>query len=354
MDFILNGRAFGSVASALMKNDFDVGALRPYEGSDGKAYVALRKGGKLESVPIYNANTTLRKDEWTLLDSVVMKAAKARLRAVSDLRSRGLEYVIPNGLAKTVLQYEAQSDITPADVSMDGLRQSESDRPEYSLVNLPLPIIDKEFRFSARQIAVSRNGSTPLDTTMVELAARKVAELAEQMLLGLVSPGSMYAYGGGTIYGYLDFPGRIPHSLTAPTASGWGPATLVRDVLTMKSLSQAQFHYGPWMCYISPDWDVYLDDDYSSQKGDNTLRDRIRAIEGIEDVVTLDYMTGWDVLLVQMTSDVVREVVGMDITTLQWESRGGLEQNFKVMAILVPQLREDYYGNTGIVHGRVL
>ncbi len=40
----------------------------------------------------------------------------------------------------------------------------------------------------------------------------------------------------------------------------------------------------------------------------------------------------------------------MDITTVQWESVGGMRLNFKVMAIQVPQLRADHYGNCGILH----
>jgi hypothetical protein len=43
----------------------------------------------------------------------------------------------------------------------------------------------------------------------------------------------------------------------------------------------------------------------------------------------------------------------MEITTLQWETHGGMMQNFKVMAIMVPQIRGDFNGNTGIVHGSV-
>ena len=68
----------------------------------------------------------------------------------------------------------------------------------------------------------------------------------------------------------------------------------------------------------------------------------------------MDYLdpTGaaYVMVMVQMTTDVVREVVGMDITTVQWETKGGMQLNFKVMAILVPQLRADQNGNTGIVH----
>ena len=55
-------------------------------------------------------------------------------------------------------------------------------------------------------------------------------------------------------------------------------------------------------------------------------------------------------IMVQMTPDVARAVNGMDITTVQWESVGGMRLNFKVMAIQVPQLRADYDGRCGIVH----
>jgi hypothetical protein len=44
-------------------------------------------------------------------------------------------------------------------------------------------------------------------------------------------------------------------------------------------------------------------------------------------------------------------VIGMDVTTVQWETHGGMRLNFKVMAIMVPQLRSDFNGNAGIVHG---
>ena len=175
-DFLYNGHASGDVASTLMANNFDPHVLRPYIGNDGKNYVTVNNGSK--SI-VTNAPASLRKDEWIALDDVVLKAAQQRLNAVADLRAAGLQYNIPNGMGKTVLQYQNQSDISAASVSMDGLNQSDSDRPEYDLINLPLPIIHKDFRFSAREVLASRNGNSPLDTTVAELAARKVAEEAE-------------------------------------------------------------------------------------------------------------------------------------------------------------------------------
>jgi uncharacterized linocin/CFP29 family protein len=342
----------GDVASTLLNTRFDTDAMRPYL-VNGRPYVTRNIGGKDRAVPTNNANASLLRLEWTLLDEVVVRAALPRLRAVADVRGRGLQFTIPNGMSKTVLDTQAQSDVSGATISMDGLADSPGDRPIYNLTHLPLPIIHKDFSFSARQIATSRAGAMPLDLSMAELAARRVAEGAEQLLLGVAAG---YSYGGGSIYGFTNFPSRITYALSSPLVSAWIPRNFVQDVLNMRYLSQQQFHYGPWVLYTSLSWDKYLDDDLSVTSANSsniTLRDRIRRIEGIDDVVTLDYLNGYDAVLVQMTSDVVREVVGMDITTVQWETHGGMQLNFKVMCILVPQLRADFKGNTGIVHGTV-
>src|SRR3990167_3869020 len=349
MDFILNGQAQGNVASTLLNNGFDVAALRPWIGNDQRHYITRMERGKILAVPTMNTTATLRKDEWKILDDAVVMAAKERLRLVADLRAAGLTFTIPNGMGKTVLETETVSDITAATISMEPIRKGEGDRPEYELTNLPLPVIHKDFYFSARQVAASRNSGASIDTTSAQLAARRVAEEAEKLATGAASS---FAYGGGTIYGLTNFPERIiKNDLTNPGESTWTPAMLVQEVLAMRQLSEDEKHYGPWMIYNAPAWDQYLDDDYSSAKGDNTLRQRLQAINGIQGVRTLDHLSAFALVLVQMTSDVIREVVGMDVTTVQWETEGGMRLNFKVMAILVPQLRADFNGNTGMVHG---
>lgn len=350
MEYILDGMAHGDVATRLLNNNFDQNILRPYIGDNGDHYITVNQGGKDKAHVVGNNTATLRKDDWKLLDTAVVKAAKERLRFVADLRSSGLTYSIPQGMGKTVLETETQSDINPAQISMDAVQRGKSDRPVYELSNLPLPIIHKDFSFSARQIQTSRNGGSPLDTSMAELAARRVAETAEQLAIGTLST---YSYGGGTIYGARNFPQRLTKSMTNPTSTGWTGKTAVSEVLAMKAQSQAALHYGPWRLYTSPAWDQYLDADYSDAKGDNTLRERIAKIEGINSVATLDTLPGYEMILIQQTSDVFREVMGMDITTVQWASEGGMQFNYKVMAIMVPQPRADQNGNTGIVHGVV-
>lgn len=346
MEFIHKGQASGSTAATLLNNGMDVSALRPWIGKDNRHYI--NQNGV--AVPTQNANATLRKEEWKQLDEAIIVAAKERLRIVKDLRSAGLVYNIPNGMGKTVLESQTMGDITPATIGMDPARTSEGDRPEFGLVNLPLPVIFKDFYFNARQVATSRNSGAPIDTTTAQLAARRVAEEAEKLCLGIAPT---FTYGGGSVYGMVNFPERVTAVLTNPEDSDWVPATLLHELLAMRQQSIDLFYFGPWVVYASPAWDQFLDDDYSTAKGDNTVRQRLLALNGITDIRTADFLTGYQLIMIQMTSDVIRLVMGMDITTLQWETLGGMRLNFKVMAIMVPQLRSTSSDaeTAGIIHG---
>lgn len=374
---LATGAASGDVASLLLNNNLDIGCLRPYIAPNGRSYISrvigyqplrnqqgqlvFNRDGSPKVVPVMQPvltrnDATLRTLDWIQLDEAVIRAAKPRLRAAKDLEQHGLTYNLPNGIGKTIMQFQRQSDITGAVISMDGLRQGERDRPVFDLQNFPLPIIHKDFAYPLRQLLASRTGYSPLDTTTAELAGRRVAEQIEQLVLGEAASSLMvgvnsYSYGGGTIYGYKNWPSRITYSITQPTAGGWTPQQTVDDILAMKTASQQANHFGPWMLYFGLGWDKYMDDDYKPTYNDMTLRQRIREIDGILDARTVDYISDLSLIMVQMSTDVARLVKGMDLTTVQWESHGGMQLNFKVMAVVVPQLRGDYYGNTGIVHG---
>lgn len=345
LDFLLNGKATGSVAQRLMANGMNKEVLKPWIGNDGNSYVTMIVNGQPKAIQV--ANATLRKDEWKHLDEAVVPAARQRLTGVADLYSKGLVYQIGNGLGKTVLEYEDLSEMTDAEMSMDGVNRTQKDRPNYDLKYLPLPIVHKDFSFNARVLAASRTTGDPLDTTSAEQAARTVAEKLESMLfLGT----SSYSFGGGTIYGYMDHPQRNEVTLAAHwDASGTTGEDILDDCRAMKQASIDARHYGPWVLYVPVGYETVLDDDFKANS-DKTIRQRILEIQGITEVKVSDKLTADNVLLVQMSSDVVRIVEGMAIQTLEWNAEGGLVHNFKVMAIMVPQIRADQYGNSGIVH----
>lgn len=392
-EFILNGSAQGEVGQQLIQHRFDTGLMRPWIDDQGRHVVTVNTGkkvprklqdgqfirnaaGEVDLFPekkkvlisdfvanglTINGPTSLRKLEWVMFDRVVIQAARERLRAWSDL-SAANSFGGFDGMSKLILEHEQMSDVGEAFVDFDGMTEDSDAEHEFQLQGLPLPLTHAGFKIGARRLAVSRNTGTPLDTTKAEQAGRRVAESVEKTLIGTVT-GPIY---GGTpvsygttpqVYGYTNFPNRLtytgvtqPNGTNAPTTNG--------DVLHMLEVLRNQNFYGPFMLYHSTDWDQYMDNDYYVSGGNNpglTLRNRLRQIEDIVDVRRLDFLKSatnpFTLLLVQMTADVARAVNGMDITTVQWQTHGGMQLHFKVMCIQVPQLRCDYYNRCGIMHG---
>lgn len=382
-DFVLNGQASGPVGELIQGVRFDPGMLRPYFDDRGVACVTVNSGRMVYNhdkaqyepkyvkvpvaelqkkgitSPVFNA-TSLRKEDWIQLDKRVQLAARQRLRAWTDLASRSSIGGF-NAMAKMTYEYEAMSDPGEAIVDMDGIAQGRTDSPLFKLRSVPLPITFSKFWFSERRLAVSRNSGMPLNIAQGEAAARRVAEMIEQTLIGEVtgvtygtqSAGVTAHDGNSTQYGYKTFPPRLTKTdLTVPTGSN--PEATVQDVLEMRQQLLNNRFYGPWMLYHSTDWDTYLDNDYARLGGSNanmTLRDRLRKIDGIEDVRRLDFLDDtFTLLMVQMTSDVAEAIDGMPITTFQYEELGGWKKCFMVAAIQVALLKKDYNDRTGILH----
>ncbi len=355
MDFIAKGQTSGAIASLLAnEGKLDVGLLRPWVGRDGRSYCSLCAPGKdpknvasYVSHPI-NTYATLRQDEWKQMDEAILNTSKSRLQGVADLVSRGLTFNLGNAMGTTVFEYEKISDAFQAELTMDAISRGENDRPDYGIEYLPIPIIHVDYQINARVLASSRSRGQSLDTTSAELAARKVAEKLESMLFTNTS----YAFGGGTIYSYLSHPRRNPVTLAKhwDDSSATG-ATVVTDVISMKQKSIDAKHYGPWVLYVPVGYETVLDKDYDTTTATGrTIRERILQIDGITDVKVVDTLTAHNVLLVQMTSDVVRLVQGLGITNVEWNTEGNMITKYKVMTIQVPQVRADYNLKSGVTH----
>jgi len=230
---------------------------------------------------------------------------------------------------------------------MDAATRGQNDRPEYTINYLPLPIVHGDFQLNIRQLNASRTTGQSLDTTIAELKARKVAEKLEEMLF----TATTFVYGGGTIYSYLNHPNRNTVSLTTGNwdASAKTGAQILTNVRAMKQASIAARYYGPWVIYIPTAYETVLDPDYVSGYT-KTIRSRILEVAGIEDIKVIDKLTANNVLMVQMTSDVVRMVTGLPVTTVEWQTEGGMIYHYKVMTIQVPQIRSDASSRSGLVH----
>jgi hypothetical protein len=368
VDLMGNGQSKGQVANQLMTNgQLNLGKMRPFLTEDKfgniKAYVTVYTGKSAndyknpkcyKTYPI-NTNATLRRDEWKQLDESILEASMQRLGGVDDLISRGLVYNLGNAMGTTVLEWHTVAGSMEAVVTMDGITRGRNDRPEYNYNYLPIPIIHVDYELNARELAASRSLGNPLDTTDAQFATREILETLEEMLFTNTTFGfgETDSRGRNKIYSYVNHPDRnivklsVPWDHSACTAAG-----IIQDVQDMKSAATAAYHYGPFMLYIPTNFERVLDDDYTTSVNGTTLTigERVLKLKNIMGIKVVDKLPADNVLLVQMTSDVIRMVRGMGITNVEWNQEGGMITKYKVMTIQVPQIRSDQNGKSGIVH----
>lgn len=295
--------------------------------------------------PVYNANmdplaanATLRKDEWEKIDTRVNDVMRERLTIADDLRARGL---VTNVSLGTILRVtERISDFDPADVSFDGDTDPSGDRPDYKRDVIPVPVIAKDFKINWRQLESSRLRGDPLDTTSAAIAARKVRDKLQDLIVNGFTggPGANPANGtdGQSIPGLITHANRLTYDIT----TNWDQAnpTIIADVQAMLQVMYAQNFFGPFFLYVPKNYWAVLQGDYSTAKGDRTYIERILAFQDIEAVRPLDTLPSSNVVLVQMTEDVIELTEAQVVTTVQWE-KNPFVQNFRVLTVAGPHIK---------------
>ena len=331
-----NGRTFvsGTVGQRLLASNFDINVLRP---------CAELAPGSLGHEGL-TVNGVLLEDEWKLFDRTVQQVARERLVTVTDLIQRGLTMALPNALGVMTIEWERWiGDLVDAEVTMSGLPEATKDRMETETVSMPVPIFHKEFYYNLRHLSAARRNGRQLDVSHAEVATRKIAELVEYTLFNGLTVG------GSTIYGLATETNRTTGSVTASWLTATGEQ-IVGDVLDMvEDASVTNNMEGPYTLYVSRAVDVRLDEDYKANS-DLTIRQRILQLGQIQRIFATGRLSGTNVLLVQTTSDVVQIIDGIQPTMVEWESHGGFQHNFKIFAIMLPRVRSDGNGNSGIVH----
>ncbi len=314
----------GAPGRMLMNNGWDFRCLRP------NASVV--------------ANALLRDDEWKAMDDTVVETAFRETGAMGDLRDFGLIRRLPN-LGVLTDQYEAVSDVDPAEQEMSGVTPGQRDLADWELRSVPVPITFREFQLNLRYLQASRNGFGQLDTTNVDLCTRKVVEKLEDTLF----LGSTVKIDNNTAFGYINHPDRITGSIG--TAWTTDTTTVIADVIAMMQLAEANNFRGPYALYIPVGYMSELRDDYKAES-ERTFLQRILDMEPIELVRGTASLTGDNIVLVQLTRDVVDLAIAQEITVVQWADMGGFIENFKVMAGIVPRVKQPHSSQTftGIVH----
>jgi len=293
---------------------------------------------------VSNVNTSLRYDAWKQYDQMVMEEARPRLVGVGDLVSAGLS--VNYDLGVQLALYEKTGGMTPSNISMDGVVPSNKDNVEYASTGVPIPVFRKDFSLTKRNIlAGQRNGQPTLSSEHIKQATRTVADDMENMIFNGIS----LEYAGLKVQGYTNFQGRntytIPISWTNPSA------TPLKDVLNMVQEAKDDYYDGPFTLYVPRQYSSVLSDDFSAAKGSDTLKDRLEKIPSIKEVKEAPMLADDNLVLVQLTSNVVDLPVAQNIIPLEQPQTDNMQFNFMVYSALAIRIKTDIKGNIGLVHG---
>src|SRR5690606_11808642 len=155
---------------------------------------------------------------------------------------------------------------------------------------------------------------------------------------------------GSSIAGLTTEPNRHVGAVAASWESASTTGTSkVDDVIAMIDNAISDNMYGPYGLFVTQKACTMLADDYKAES-DITQLNRLLQIPGIEFVLPSKDLAPDNIILVQLTRDVIEIVNGMQPTLVQWESHGGMQFTFKFMAIMLPRVRSTQTDQSGIVH----
>lgn len=333
---------------------------RALQEAGGWSVEAMRRPGfrAMEQVETegFRALAPLQDKAQVVLDRAVVEVGLQRLTLVADLLAAGLTYPLADPLSVAQLEWNSTNKIGAAQRTMNPQSRGENKLPIVTPNRLPIYLTTDEFEIDIRTLKTSQRVGTPLDTSIAKQCVRAVNEAIEDAAINGATTldGQDLKVAGYSAPGLLNAPGAEAQVLTA---AAWSTApvgsTVFTQVMAMIALLQANKKFGPYRLYVPTVVGNALDADYNSTNNAQglTIRQRLLQIESLQAVRVADLLPATKVILVQMTSDVVDIVVGQPPTIIPWTSLDGFAIHNLIMAIMIPRVRSDYNGDSGVAIG---
>lgn len=303
-------------------------------------FIFNEETGKLD-IQKMRTNGSLPTDAYKFFDDALVKVAKQKLTLVQDLNEYGL---VDNSLnlGDTIVSYDKVSDMSPAEVSMDGITRSQNGALSFTEAGVPVPIFRKDFSLTERQIqATSR-----LSTTGIEIATRVVSESINTTCLN----GYGRTVDSFELYGLKNQPNV--NTVTISNSWGGGSETPQADIESMiQQLQNDGYGFAENSCvlYVSPDNWAFIDQDYSTEKT-GTYKQRFESYAPIRKVQLGTGLADGELLLVEMRSDVIELKVAQDLTFFEQPKTDAMISNFTVLGAMALVVKSDSNGNSGVCY----
>jgi len=343
--------------------------MRALQEAGGWSIEAMRRPGfrmmeAVENEFAFRALSPMIDKAQVMIDRAVVDVGLQRLTVAADIMAAGLTYNLTDPLSVAQLEWYTASKVGAAQRTMSPSARGENKLPIVTPTRLPIYLTTDKFEIDIRTLKTSQRMGMPLDTSVVKQCVRSVNEAVEDATINGATTldGQDMSVAGYSAKGLLNATNANTQSLTAAawttTPNG---ATIFSEVQKMITTLQGDKKFGPYRLYVGTQISNVLDTDYSTATNQvTTIRQRLLAIDSLEAIRVADLMPGGNgatpsignkVVLVQMTSDVVDMVVGQNPTVIPWTSLDGFTIHNLVMAILIPRVKYDADGNSGICVG---
>lgn len=343
--------------------------LRTLEQTGGWSVANMRKTGYEQMFRAlaengFRALAPLPTDSQRVIDQAVVEVGLERLTFAADIMAAGLTYNLTDPLSVTQLEWYATNKVGSAQRTMSPSARGENQVPQMLPFRLPIYLTTDDFFLDIRTLKMSQRVGMPLDTAGIKHSTRAVNEAIEDAAINGATTldGQELKVAGYNAPGLLNAPNAETETLTA---AAWSTAPVGATVYAQTQLMLAKLRankkYGPYRMYAGTEVSAALDSDYDTVSASRglTIRERLLKIPELQAIRSADLITGGNatthvgakVAIVQMTSDVIDMVVGQRPTVIPWTSLDGFTFFNLVMAIMIPRVRSDYNGDSGVCVG---
>ena len=293
---------------------------------------------------VVNAAGTVHYDDYKDLTTDVVKAREFMNVGIQDLIAAGLSQ--PSSISKTIVQYQTMNTFD-AKVTMNGSNRTEN-QTNYDVNWTPQPIYTSDFFVPWRE-----EGFSYKESDGVMESVYRVNELQDTVLFNGADLGVKVSGVDAPLYGYTNHPNTI-----TSTISDWANVANIDDITGEMVGLVGELVVGgrvmepdSVMAYVATDVWSNLQNDYSSQKGDRTVLERINAISEIAGVKPQKDLVAGSVVLVELRPRTVQLSVAQMPIAAPWVKNHALENGrFTIYSSMVAKVKADRTGKAGVVY----
>jgi uncharacterized linocin/CFP29 family protein len=279
------------------------------------------------------------------IEKEIGQVALERLSLVKSLSDEGLVTPLANWLAIPQYGWNEASKSGVAQAGMVPGGQGEDSQPDMTPSFIPIYCQWETHTISIRDLAAAARAGYDIETNQMQQGVRRINEATEDYSIY----GGFQAAGGLKTYGLLTAPNRTVmnaiHDWDDPATTG---VQKLNDIIAIRGALHAQHQYDPFNVVVGTTYSDSLDGDFKDLSSIST-RERLMEINGLNEIITADRFPANTVGVYTVNKNTIDLIVGQEITNVSWPTASPWSFTTTILQCMVPRVRNDYNGQSGIV-----